>query len=222
MCDVTGLRLSAHPARWRGPVTPALVRSNSLSVVAGGALAARTRSDALVAVDAGEARRRAVASLGSVRSLVLLDVLLSLPLDCPIPVRDLTEREGRILLTAPPGCVSYGASSVTRDLCVPTTVVAALVRGTGWRSSLRRAASFSAFTQRIVAVPSPPNDAAVLEAQLTGVGIWIEQAGEFEEFLAPEPFTPAYYKAAGWRFAEHAYQAMINTVPECRRVVARC
>ena len=139
---------------------------------------------------------------------MLLDALLGLPLGCPIGVEDLTEHEERIFQAAPPGCVEFTGTSVTRRLQVPTTVVAAVIRGTRWRASLRRAAAFSAFTQRIVALQSPPRAAAVLEAQFVGVGIWVErEAGSFEEHLAPEPFVPRYFKAAGWRFTENAYEA---------------
>ncbi len=159
-------------------------------------------------VDTDEAKRRADASLESVPSLATLDVLLGLPLGCPIDVEDLTEREERMLRTAPHGCVEFTDTSVTRRLQVPTTVVAAVIRGTRWRTSLLRAAAFSAFTQRIVVMRSPPRAAAFLEAQFVGVGIWVErEAGRFEECLAPEPFMPRYFKAAGWRFTENAYKA---------------
>ncbi|OIN78906.1 hypothetical protein BST29_08945 [Mycobacterium malmoense] len=162
----------------------------------------------MMALDTHEAKRRGDESLESVPSLAMLDVLLGLPLGCPIDVEDLTEHEVRMLRTAPHGCVEFTDTTVTRRLQVPTTVVAAVVRGTRWRTSLLRAAAFSAFTQRIVALKSPPRAAAVLEAQVVGVGIWVErEAGSFEELLAPEPFIPRYFKAAGWRFAENAYKA---------------
>lgn len=205
---MNGLPLADHPIRWRDPVTPTHVGVGGLHLVPGGALASGTRADALMALDTHEAKRRADASLESVPSLAMLDVLLGLPLGCPIDVGDLTEHEARMLRTAPHGCVEFTDTSVTRRLQVPTTVVAAVVRGTRWRASLLRAAAFSAFTQRIVALQSPPRAAAVLEAQFVGVGIWVErEAGSFEEHLAPEPFVPRYFKAAGWRFTENAYEA---------------
>jgi hypothetical protein len=161
-----------------------------------------------MALNTPEAKRRADASLESVPSLAMLDVLLNLPLGCPISVEDLSEHEEQQLRTAPHGCVEFTGTWVTRRLQVPTTVIAAVVRGTRWRTSLLRAAAFSAFTQRIVALQSPPSSAAVLEAQFVGVGIWVErETGSFEEHLAPEPFVPRYFKAAGWRFTENAYQA---------------
>lgn len=181
-----------------------------------------------MALDTNEAKRRADASLESVPSLTMLDVLLGLPLGCPIDVEDLTEHEERMLRRAPHGCVEFTDTSVTRRLRVPTTVVAAVVRGTRWRTSLLRAAAFSAFTQRIVALQSPPRAAAVLEAQFVGVGIWVEkEAGSFEEHLAPEPFISRYFKAAGWRFTENAYKAateagMLSHDHTLGRASARC
>ena len=208
MFDVNGLSLADHPIKWRDPVTPAHVTIDGLHLVPGGALASGKRADALMALDTHEAKRRADASLASVPSLAMLDALLGLPLRCPINVEDLTEHEERMFRAAPHGCVEFTGTSVTRSLQVPTTVVAVVVRGTRWRDSLRRAAAFSAFAQQIVGLPSSPSVAAVLEAQLVGVGIWVEtEPGIFEEHLAPEPFVPRYFKAAGWRFSENAYAA---------------
>lgn len=205
---MSSLPLADHPIRWRDPVTPTDVGVGGLHLVPGGALASGTRADALMALDSHEAKRRADAYLESVPSLAVLDVLLGLPLGCPIDVEDLTEHEDRMLRTAPHGCVEFTDTSVTRRLQVPTTVVAAVVRGSRWRASLLRAAAFSAFTQRIVALQSPPRSAAVLEAQFVGVGIWVERdAGSFDEHLAPQPFVPRYFKAAGWRFTENAFKA---------------
>lgn len=208
MCDVNGLPLAEHPIRWRHPVRPTQVGGDGLHMVSGGAVASGRRADALIAFDAHETARRAGVSLESVTSLALLDVLLGLPLGCPISVEDLTEHEERILQAAPHGGVEFTGTSVTRRLQVPTTVFAAVIRGTRWRATLRRAAAFSAFTQRIVALQSPPSVASLMEAQLVGVGIWVETAQDnFEEYLAPETFVPKYFKAAGWRFAENAYEA---------------
>lgn len=158
-------------------------------------------------VDVHESRRRTDASLGSVCSLALLDVLLGLPLGCPIARSDLTPHEMRLIGTAQPGCVEITSSSVTRLLSVPATVVAAIIRGPRWRAAVLRAAAYSAFTQRIVVLRSPPTATAVLEAQYAGFGIWVETEGTFVEHLAPQPFAPRYFKAAGWLFAENAYGA---------------
>jgi hypothetical protein len=207
MCDVSALPLPDHPIRWRRPVAPADIGAGKLHLVPAGAVAAGMRADALVLLDGDESERRAAAGLGSVMSLAVLDALMSLPLGCEISLEDLNKREDRILRHAPTGCIDFSSGAVTRALRVPATVAAAVVRGTRWRAALRRAATFSPFTQRIVVLPATPSVAIALEAQVAGVGIWVVGEAGFAEFLAPEPFVPMYFKAAGWRFAENAYQA---------------
>lgn len=100
---------------------------------------------------------------------------------------------------------------MTRRLKPPSTVAAALVRGTTWRPSMRRAAAFAPLTQRIVVLPREPKVTEELEAQFVGVGIWQEHGdGTVVEHVAPEVFVPRYVKAAGWRFAENAFAALVE------------
>jgi hypothetical protein len=207
MCDMTGLPFSDHPMWWRTPVTPQDLDGGSLHLVCGAAVAGGTRADAVVTLCASEVERRSVAGLGSVGSLVALDALLSLPWHCPVWLEDLGEPVVRVLRDLPRGCVTFDDATATREIQVPATVAAAVVRGHRWRAAFRRAASFSAFTQRIVVLPTPPSQSALLEAQLAGVGIWSEAGGMHKEHLAPEVFKPMYFKAAGWRFAENALSA---------------
>jgi len=202
-----GLPLSDHPMWWRTPVAPHDLDGRSLHLVPGAAVAAGIRSDAIVRLCASEAERRSVVGLGSVGSLVSLDALLSLPWQYAVRLEDLGEPVVRVLRELPPGCVTFDDATAKREIQVPATVVAAVVRGQRWRAAFRRAASFSAFTQRIVVLPVPPTQSALLEAQLAGVGIWTEAGGILEEHLAPEVFKPMYFKAAGWRFAENAFHA---------------
>lgn len=205
---MVALPISDHPMHWRVPVRPADLSDGQLVLVPGGAIAAGARADAAVCFDLGETDRRAAAGVGAVRSLALLDVLLGLPLDVKVRTADLSEREARILAEASEGCLAADSRSVARTVRVPATVAAALVHGTRWRATMRRAAAFSAFTQRIVVLPRQPKSSEVLEAQLVGVGIWEEDSeGTRREHLAPEVFAPNYVKAAGWRFAENALGA---------------
>lgn len=207
-----------HPQRWRRAVTPGDLAADTLTLVAGGAVAPGARVDALVAIDHVEVARRDALDAGPVESATVLDVLLGLPLGYPVAVADLSAREQQILTDAPAGCVELGSTvsdgqltpSVTRTLRAPLTVVAAVVRGSRWRASVRRAASFYPLAQRVVVVPAPPDAVALAEARLAGVGIWIEQEDGFEEHLPAEPFAPKYIKAAGWRFAENAYRAAVE------------
>jgi len=205
MCDVSRVPIADHPITWRQAVTPADLAQGAVVAVPGGAVAAGARADALVSVGREEISRRRELGMDAVCSLHVLDALLSLPLRYPIAVSDLGPREDRILRAAPAGCVEFDDAHVTRTMQVPMTVVAAVVRASRWRAALRRTATFSPFAQRIVILPRTPAPEAVMEAQLVGVGIWVGHGDELEECLAPEPFVPKYFKAAGWRFAEHAF-----------------
>ncbi len=211
---MTVLPISGHPVMWRVPVSPCDVTNRGvgqLALVPGGAVAARTRADAVVLIDSFESDRRLEGGMGPVLSLPLLDVLIGMPLDVPLRSKDLSEREVRVLTSAPAGCVRVDGTTTARTLRVPATVAAVMVRGTGWRAAMRRTAAFSAFSQRIVLLTREPKPAEVFEAQFVGVGIWVETSGGVvSEHLAPEVFVPKYVKAAGWRFAENAYAASVG------------
>lgn len=217
MCEHVGvmsLAWSAHPVPWRRPVTPADLGTGRLATVIGGAVAAGARADALVEVDVDEMERRTSAGARSVQSLPLLDALINLPLLCPVDAAGLGERDLRILQAAPPGCVDFEGEKVIRTLRVPVTVAAALVAGLRWRHPLARAAAFTPLSQRIVVLPYAPDPAVVWEAQVAGVGVWVDRGeGDPYAVVEPEPFVPRYFKAAGWRFAERAYQEL-----DCRAV----
>lgn len=218
MCEhvgVVSMAMSAHPVLWRRPVTPADLGMGRLATVAGGAVAAGARADALVEVDVDEGERRANAGARSVHSLPLLDALINLPLMCPVDAAGLGERDLRILQAAPSGCVDFRGDKVIRTLRVPVTVAAALVVGLRWRDALARAAAFTPLSQRIVVLPYAPDPAVVWEAQVAGAGVWVDRGdGVLIAVVEPEPFVPRYFKAAGWRFAERAYQGLDRqTVP---------
>lgn len=202
---------------WRRAVTPDDVSSGRLLRVNRGAvIGAGARADALVDVAWEEVERRRRAGTGPVRSLVLLDALLNLPLQQPIRLADLTERESRLLDKAPPGCLEYRDGHVTRILQKPLTVAAVLVSRHRWRVALRAAASYRTLSQGIVVLTKAVTEQVIWEADAAGVGVWIEDhvAGELHEQLPSEPFIPRYVKAAGWLFAERAYATLSTTVDQ--------
>lgn len=213
---MTGLPLSGHPVCWRSPVRPGDVGLGSpsgLVIVADGAVAAGVRADAAVLIDAAESARRAAEGMVAVTSLPILDVLLGMPLEVPLRTTSLSDREVRVLGEAPHGCLTTDAATTTtaRRLRQPVTVAAALVRATRWRPAMRRAAAFTPLAQRIVVLSREPKATETLEAQLVGVGIWQEDSdGGFVEHVAPEVFVPKFVKAAGWRFAENAFAAVLG------------
>lgn len=202
-----------HPVRWERPVVPTDLELDGICLVDGGAHAAGVGADALVLVDGSEHERRYSAGLGGVTSLGLIDALMNLPLRTPVRRCDLDPATVRRLAAAPDAVVSCDHGWVTRLLTPPLTVVAVVVRGGSWEESSRRARPFAAFAQCIVLLDRMPTRSSefLWEAQLAGVGVWVESHGEVRELLAPEPFTRHYWKPAGWRFSERAYRAKITS-----------
>jgi hypothetical protein len=201
-----------HPLPWHSSIEPASLET--LHVVLQGARSAGSVADALVIPDLGEQARRRAVGLGAVTSLPLLDALLSLPLLEPIHFDDLSCHVQRQVRQAPMGVADLDGVWVTRLLTPPLTVVAAVVRATAWRRALQRAARFTPFAQRLMVLNRVPPPEFTWEASLAGIGVWAFLDGETQEVCRPEPFVRRYWKAAGWRFAEHAYAAAItSTLP---------
>lgn len=199
-----------HPVRWDAPVRPDDLLAR-VQVVENGAYAAGARADALVVIDDGEHCRRKEAGLGAVTSLGLLDAAMNLPLDVPVRRDDLSAATLRRLERAPEGVIRFEGEWITRVVRQPLTVVAAVIRGRGWRIAMRRAAAFGPLAQRILFLDSLPaqGDMVLWEARLAGVGVWVLGDGEVRQVLAPALFQRRYVKAAGWRFAERAYGSAI-------------
>lgn len=170
-----------------------------------------TVGDALVMWDHTEQNRRRQAGLGAVTSLWLLDAVMNLPLGTPIRSSDLSETTWEDLRGAPAGVVEIEGAWITRLLTPPSTVIAAAVRGKGWRHPLQRAGQFTPFAQRLLILDTVPAPQLMWEAAVAGVGAWVIEDGHFVEACAPEPFKRRYWKPAGWRFAERAYAAWLST-----------
>ena len=202
-----------HPLPWDCCLTPGTLASGTVDLVAGGAIAAGTVGDALVAHDHLEQARRLQAGLGAVTSLWLLDTVMNLPLGVPVRTSDLSKTTWEDLQVASDGVVAIEDGWVTRLLSPPLTVVGAVVRGTGWRRPLQLVGRFTPFAQRLVVLGKTPTPRLVWEAQVAGVGVWIIEDGQSVEVCAPEPFKQRYWKPAGWRFAERAYAAALRAMP---------
>lgn len=200
-----------HPVAWSRPLTPTDLGSRAVTVVQGGASAAGGHADALVVADTSEQERRVACGLGDVTSLGLLDAVMNLPLCTPVRTRDVSVEALARLAAAPEGIVRHEDGWVTRLLTPPLTVVAAIVRGTGWRRPAGRVGCFAPFTQQIVILDRAPTrgSAVIWEAQLAGIGVWIFAGGQVTELVPPEPFARRFWKPAGWRFAERAYRTQL-------------
>ena len=200
-----------NPLLWGCRLDPGALESGVVDMIAGGAVVAGAVGDALVSCDYAEQARRRQVGLGAVTSLWLLDAVMSLPLGVPVRISDLSETTWAELRVAPDGVVAIDSGWVTRLLSPPVTVVAAVVRGNGWRRPLQRVGQFTPFAQRVVVLDKVPPPRLLWEAQVTGVGVWIIEDGLVVEVCAPEPFKRRYWKPAGWRFAERAYAASLST-----------
>lgn len=200
-----------HPLPWHSSVEPDSLQL--LSTVWHGARSAGSVADALVTHDATEQTRRREFALGAVTSLALLDALLNLPLGVPTHRDDLAPYAREMLWRAPAGVVELDGAWVSRLLVPPLTVVAAVVRTVTWRRAIQHAGRFAPFTQRLLVFDRVPAPELTWEANVAGVGVWAVVDGETREVCRPEPFVRRYWKAAGWRFAEHAYAAWLTSTP---------
>lgn len=203
--------IGMHPVMWSRPVYPADLGTRGVNFVEGGARAAGGRADAIVVVDSSEQNRRAACGLAEVTSLGLLDSVMNLPLRTPVRTQDVSADALARFAVAPTGAVELEEGWVTRLLTPPLTVVAAIVRGTGWDRTVRRVGRFAPFAQQIVILDREParGSAVTWEAQLAGIGVWVLVDGQVTELLAPEPFVRRFWKPAGWRFAERAYRSQL-------------
>lgn len=194
-----------HPQPWTRAVEPSALAD--LVRIPQGARAAGSVADALVLNDHEEQARRRACALGAVTSLALLDVLLNLPHGEPVRLGDLSDHARELVLRAPAGVVALEGQWVRRLLVPPLTVVAAVVGPTRWRTAIRRVSTFQPFAQRLVEFDAVPSPKLSWEAQVAGIGVWVRASEGTTVVCPPEPYVRRYWKAAGWRFAENAYQA---------------
>jgi hypothetical protein len=181
--------------------------------VPGAARAAGGTGDALVKVDVPEHRRRAVSGPLAITDLGLLDRLLNLPLGEIVRWGDLGPDDQRRLRSAPDGTVECCPAGVRRLLTPSASVPLVLVRSRSWRRGLRAVSVFQPFAQRVLVLEDFRRDLAELtwEADVLGVGVWLQTDSGTQEIVSPAPWRQRYFKAAGWRFRERAYQVWLKT-----------
>lgn len=202
---------------------PDLVRSPGdhsacVAFVPAGAQVAGGVGDALVEVDEPEHHRRAASGLGAVTGIGLLDRLLGLPSGEWVRWDDLSIEDIHQLQMAPVGVIDQSPRGVRRTLVPAATVPLVLVRSSSWRRGLRKASAFEPFAQRVLVLDRPRRDLhrVIWEADLVGVGVWVQTEKGTEEVLTPAPWRQRYVKAAGWRFRERAYHNWLNAAPLAR------
>lgn len=167
---------------------------------------------ALVAyqVDERERRRRALARAQSLLRPEVLELLMSLPLDEPVPLASLTSAEQRTLARVPQGAVSQQEGVVVRHAVQPIRVDLALVPCRGWESALERVGRFAPFCARVILVNGPlrRRQEAMLQTDFYGIGLLIARGDGVEVLVPPRPFVRKRFTAASWRFLEEVSQQL--------------
>jgi hypothetical protein len=150
--------------------------------------------------------------LRAVTDLGLLARLLSLPLGELVRWDDLSPDDQRRLRSAPDGIVDCCPAGVRRIIAPAVSVPLVLVRSRSWRRGLRTASVFEPFAQRVLILEDFRRDLTQLawEADMLGVGVWLQTDSGTREIVPPAPWRLRYFKAAGWRFRERAYQGWLR------------
>lgn len=140
----------------------------------------------------------------------LLDVLMSLPLGEPVPVRVLTPEQRRALDRAPEWAVTRAGGDATRLCVTPVKPMLAVSFSRRWEPGLRTSHVFSSVCAQAVVLPSAPGDPLVaIEADQYGVGLGVGQpGGPVKVIVPPEPFRGKRHSLARWWFAEHVYSLL--------------
>ncbi|MGH3405183.1 MAG: hypothetical protein ACRDRJ_22170 [Streptosporangiaceae bacterium] len=169
------------------------------------------RVTALAALSVAEHARRDRAGLGAVTSPALLDRLLDLP--AGVPVADVVAWAA--LAGQPPGIAACAADgrTVTRLLTPPLTISDVVLPAAPGReiAAVQAASLFAGFTRRWIAVQRHRvPDAAVLEAEFSGVGILDRHGGVLLAGGAP---ICAVIDQWGWLLQEKAYRRWLGQRP---------
>lgn len=154
-----------------------------------------------------EMTRRSACGLGEVLAWDLLDTLMELPADLPVPAAVLTRAARRRLQAAPAGVVRVAGGQVIRDLVPAVTPLLAVVTVRNWAGGLARASRFAPYCRRLVTGPALPADSDILRTAVRlGIGVAVRgEEGAAEVLLEPEPVYDWQPTTAWWRFCETVY-----------------
>ncbi|MGW7446735.1 hypothetical protein [Kitasatospora sp. NPDC054795] len=195
----------ANPAAWRSIREAAFSQVSqesegiTLSVLG-------VRALLLYRIDEREHRRREAVGAEQLDRIAVLECLLGLPVDLPVPVGSLPQQvEVRHL---PHGAVESDTELVTRRAVRPLAVDLAVVSATDWRQGLERAGRFAPFCRRAVLLRRPPCaglDEILTEAAFYGIGVFVHEQDGIRMALQPEAYRPLRHTAAAWHFVEELY-----------------
>ncbi|MFD8752907.1 hypothetical protein ACFV0O_18310 [Kitasatospora sp. NPDC059577] len=195
----------ANPAVWRSVREAALSQVSSesegitLSVLG-------TRALLLYRIDEREHRRREAVGAERLDSIAVLECLLDLPVDLPVPVGSLPQRVE--VRRFPHGAVESNTELVTRRAVRPLAVDLAVVSATDWRQGLERAGRFAPVCRRAVLlrrIPCAGLDEVLTEAAFYGIGVFVHEQDGIRMALQPEAYRPLRHTAAAWHFVEELY-----------------
>lgn len=168
-----------------------------------------------------EIERRAEAGIGGILDERLLEALLVLPVDIPVPAEALDADTQRELSAAPPGCVDFVGHTVVRRAVSPIRVLSAGVCAATWSDGLRQAGQFASYCERYAVLTGPAEDIdhAAMEANFYGIGLATLTRGSesLRWIVRPASFRATRETVASWHFAESAFEAMVHS-PERLRV----
>jgi len=163
-----------------------------------------------------EIERRAAIGLGGILRESLLEALLTLPVDLPVPVGALDASTVRTLMAAPAGCVDFTDEIVVRRAVSPIRVLSAGVCAATWSDGLSQAGQFASYCSRYAVLTSDSDDLdrAVMEARYYGIGLatMTDGSASLTWLIPPAPFRATRETVASWHFAESALQAVTQSL----------
>ena len=166
------------------------------------------RVTAYAVINIAEHRRRETAGLGAVINPGLLDRLMDLPVGTwvtdPVAWAEMTDQPRGVVERHEDG------AQITRRLESPLTITDVMVDATTGQElrAVQDASLFAGFTRRwIAATPSRIPDAAMLEAQLCGVGIVDQRRRQLLPAEKPEGLTRDGWS---WLLEEKTYRRWLT------------
>ena len=168
-----------------------------------------------VRLNAAEVKRRTQEGVAPLLDLSVLDALMQLPANLPVPESSLTSRERMRLRRCPHGAVQESDGQLVRRLMSPLEVDVAVTRARRpGRPALLRAGRFGAYAASTVWLDGPAtgSELMVIEAGVYGLGVVRAADGEVPELLVtPRPSTRFGHTAAGWLFHEQVYAQLLRS-----------
>ncbi|MEU9067935.1 hypothetical protein AB0D60_13740 [Streptomyces sp. NPDC048306] len=161
-------------------------------------------------LDEAEHARREEVSAARLDHMADLESLLTLPVGIPVPLASLDPAARSAVRTLPAGAVDRDRKTATRRAVRPLRVDLAVVRASGWRQGLERAAEFAPFCRRAMLLDRRPSrlDDVLVEADFYGIGVFLAAGNDVEMVLEPEDYRPRRHTAAAWWFVEDLYQRL--------------